>query len=235
MQAIILAGGKGTRLLPFTKVFPKPLVPLGEKPILDTIIRQLKHFGFVQITLAVGHMAEMIQTYVRDGEQYGIKIDYAFENEPLGTVGPLAQMSDLDQSFLVMNGDLITNLNYQDMFTFHKKQRAIATIGTYQKNFKIDLGIIQNDGNYSIVDYIEKPSYTFTVSMGIYIFEIDVLRYIEPNKYLDFPELVKRLLACEQKIVSYPFDGYWLDIGNYSDYTKALEDFDSIKGDLHCD
>ena len=235
MQAIILAGGKGTRLLPFTKVFPKPLVPLGEKPILDTIIRQLKHFGFRQITLAVGHMAEMIQTYVRDGEQYGIKIDYAFEDEPLGTVGPLAQIRDLDQSFLVMNGDLITNLNYQDMFAFHKEQRAIATIGTYQKNFKIDLGIIQNDGDYSIVDYTEKPSYAFKVSMGIYIFEIDVLRYIEPKKYLDFPELVKRLLACEQKIVSYPFDGYWLDIGNYSDYKKALEDYDSIKGDLHCD
>ena len=202
MQAIILAGGRGTRLLPFTKVFPKPLVPLGEKPILDTIIRQLKHFGFTRITLAVGHMAEMIQTYVRNGEQYGIEIDYAFEDEPLGTVGPLAQMSDLDRSFLVMNGDLITNLNYRDMVAFHKKQNAIATIGTYEKKFKIDLGIIQNDKNDSIIDYIEKPEYTFTVSMGIYVFEIDVLRYIEPKKYLDFPELVKRLLACGQTIVS---------------------------------
>jgi NDP-sugar pyrophosphorylase family protein len=235
MRAVILAGGKGTRLLPFTKVFPKPLVPFGEKPILDTILRQLKHFGFTRITLAVGHMAEMIQTYVRNGERYGIEIDYAFEEEPLGTVGPLGQISSLEGSFLVMNGDLITNLDYSDLVAFHKQQGAIATIGTYPKNFKIDLGIVQNDKGYSITDYIEKPTHTFKVSMGIYVFEVDVLNYIAPGKYLDFPELVKRLLAHGQRVVSYPFDGYWLDIGNYSDYEKALEEYESIKGRLHLD
>jgi len=235
MRAVILAGGKGTRLLPFTKVFPKPLVPLGEKPILDTILRQLKHFGFTRITLAVGHMAEMIQTYVRNGDRYGIEIDYVFEEEPLGTVGPLAQMSDLEQTFLVMNGDLITNLDYSSLVAFHKQQSAIATIGTYQKDFKIDLGIIQNDDGYSIIDYIEKPTHTFKVSMGIYTFEAEVLNYIEVGKYLDFPELVKRLLVNGQKVVSYPFDGYWLDIGNHSDYEKALEEYESIKGELHLD
>ena len=235
MRAVILAGGKGTRLLPFTKVFPKPLVPLGDKPILDTIIRQLKHFGFTHITLAVGHMAEMIRTYVHNGERYGIKIDYAFEEEPLGTVGPLAQINNLEQSFLVMNGDLITNLNYSGLVAFHKRQGAIATIGTYQKNFKIDLGIVQNDGDYSIIDYIEKPTHTFKVSMGIYVFEAKVLNYIEPGKHLDFPELVKRLIVNRQKVVSYPFDGYWLDIGNHSDYEKALEEYESIKGELHLD
>jgi NDP-sugar pyrophosphorylase family protein len=235
MRAVILAGGKGTRLLPFTKVFPKPLVPLGEKPILDTIIRQLKHFGFTRITLAVGHMAEMIQTYVRNGEQYGIEIDYAFEVEPLGTVGPLAQINNLEQSFLVMNGDLITNLNYSDLLAFHKQQNAIATIGTYQKDFKIDLGIVQNNGDYAITDYIEKPTHTFKVSMGIYVFEAHVLNYIEPQKYLDFPELVKRLIVHGKKVVSYPFDGYWLDIGNHSDYEKAVEEYESIKGELHLD
>ncbi len=235
MHAVILAGGKGTRLLPFTKVFPKPLVPLGDKPILDTIIRQLRHFGFTRVTLAVGHMAEMIQTYVRRGERYGVEIDYAFEEEPLGTVGPLAQISLQGDRVLVMNGDLITNLDYRDLLAFHQTQGAIATIGTYQKNFQIDLGIIRNDGSCAIVDYIEKPTYTFTVSMGIYVFEAGVLQYIEPNKYLDFPDLVKRLLAHGQTVVSYPFGGYWLDIGNHHDYEKALEEYELIKGQLHLD
>jgi len=153
VQAIILAGGKGTRLLPFTKVFPKPLVPLGEKPILDTILRQLKYFGFTRVTLAVGYMAEMIQTYVSNGERYGIDIHYSFEDEPLGTVGPLAQMDHLDQSFVVMNGDVITNLDYGDLFQFHKQHKALITIGTYKKNFKIDLGIIRNEGDNHITDY----------------------------------------------------------------------------------
>jgi NDP-sugar pyrophosphorylase family protein len=233
MRAVILAGGKGTRLVPFTKVFPKPLVPLGDKPIIDTIFRQLKHFGFTRITLAVGHMAEMIQTYIRDGEQYGVQVDYAFEDEPLGTVGPLAQIDDLDQSFLVMNGDIITNLDYKDLITFHKTQGAIATIGTYEKNFKIDLGIIQNVSGNSISAYIEKPVYTYKVSMGVYVFDATVLEYIERNKYLDFPDLVKRLLEDSQRVLSYPFDGYWLDIGNHGDYEKALEEYESVKGELH--
>jgi NDP-sugar pyrophosphorylase family protein len=233
MRAVILAGGKGTRLLPFTKVFPKPLVPLGDKPILDTIIRQLKHFGFTHITLAVGHMAEMIQTYVRSGEQYGITIDYALEEQPLGTIGPLAQIHDLDETFLVMNGDLITNLDYKHLIEFHKKTGAMATIGTYEKNLKIELGIIKNNGGNLIEDYIEKPVYTFNVSMGIYVFEREILQYVEAQKYLDFPDLVRCLLADGQAVVSYPFDGYWLDIGNHSDYEKAVEKFESMKEVLH--
>ena len=232
MQAIILAGGKGTRLLPFTKVFPKPLVPLGEKPILDTILRQLKYFGFTRVTLAVGYMAEMIQTYVSNGERYGIDIHYSFEDEPLGTVGPLAQMDHLDQSFVVMNGDVITNLDYGDLFQFHKQHKALITIGTYKKNFKIDLGIIRNEGDNHITDYIEKPLYIFQVSMGVYVFEHEVLQHIAPHNYLDFPDLVKRLLANGLPVVSYPFDGYWLDIGNHSDYEKALEEYEHIKGNL---
>lgn len=234
MQAVILAGGKGTRLLPFTKVFPKPLVPLGEKPILDTILRQLKHFGFTRVTLAVGYMAEMIQTYVGKGERYGIDIAYVFEDEPLGTVGPLAQMDHLDERFLVMNGDVITNLDYGDLLRFHKSRQPLITIGTYNKHFKIDLGIIRQEANHRITDYIEKPLHSFQVSMGVYVFEREVLQYITPHKYLDFPDLVKRLLSNGQPVVSYPFDGYWLDIGNHSDYEKALEEYDErIKDTLH--
>jgi NDP-sugar pyrophosphorylase family protein len=232
MRAVILAGGKGTRLLPFTKVFPKPLVPLGDKPILDTILGQLRHCGFTRITLAVGYRADMIQTYVNKGERYGIDIDYVLEEEPLGTVGPLAQIRDLDQSILVMNGDLVTNLDYKALMEFHHQHGAIATIGTYQKDYKIDLGIIQNDKTHAIIDYIEKPTYTFKVSMGIYVFKAEVLRYMEPQKYLDFPDLVKQLLAAGESVVSYFFDGYWLDIGNHNDYEKALEEYESRRGIL---
>jgi NDP-sugar pyrophosphorylase family protein len=152
MQAVILAGGKGTRLLPFTKVFPKPLVPLGEKPILDTILRQLKHFGFTRVTLAVGHKADMIQTYVRNGEQYGIEIDYTFEEEPLGTVGPLAQIKDVEQSFS-MNGDLITNLDYSDLVASISSK--LLPLSAHIRRIKDRLGIIQNGDGYSIIDYIE--------------------------------------------------------------------------------
>ena len=233
MQAVILAGGKGTRLLPFTKVFPKPLVPLGEKPILDTILRQLKHFGFTRVTLAVGYMADMIQTYVDNGQRYGINIQYAFEDEPLGTVGPLAQIQELDQDFLVMNGDIITNINYKDLVNFHQANNAIATIGTYKKVLKIDLGIIECNDNNHIIDYIEKPNQYFQVSMGIYVFNKEVLNYIEPQKHLDFPELVQRLLENGHLVMSYPFNGYWLDIGNHSDYTKAIEEFESMKFSLN--
>lgn len=234
MQAVILAGGKGTRLVPLTKVFPKPLVPLGEKPILDIILRQLKYFGFTRVTLAVGYMAEMIQTYVSNGERYGIDIEYVFEDEPLGTVGPLARMDHLDQSFLVMNGDVITNLNYSALFQFHKDRKGLLTIGTYKKPFKIDLGIITQEADNRITDYIEKPLHIFQVSMGVYVFEREVLRYITPDKYLDFPDLVKRLLGSGLPVMSYPFDGYWLDIGNHSDYEKALEEYDErIKGNLY--
>jgi NDP-sugar pyrophosphorylase family protein len=233
MHAVILAGGKGTRLVPFTKVFPKPLVPLGDKPIIDTIIRQLKHFGFTHITLAVGHMAEMIQTYVRNGERYGIKVDYSFEDQPLGTVGPLAQIPNLQDDFLVMNGDLITNINYNDLVIFHKMKKGIATIGTYEKRFKIDLGIIQNNGENFISDYLEKPTYTFKVSMGIYVFNSAIIRYIEPYKHLDFPDLIKFILSDGQKVISYPFNGYWLDIGNYKDYEKAIEEYEAIKEKLY--
>jgi len=233
MHAVILAGGKGTRLSPFTQVFPKPLVPVGGKPIVDTIIRQLKHFGFTRVTLTVGYMADLLQTYVRDGKQYGLDIDYSFEVEPLGTAGPLARVNTVEEHLLVMNGDILTDIDYGDLVRFHKTHEAMATIGTYQKQFKIELGIVHNGNGDLITDYVEKPTYTFKVSMGIYVFNIAVLKYVCPNRYLDFPDLVKTLLAHKERVLSYSFDGYWLDIGNHRDYEQAVDDFESVRGTLH--
>ena len=233
MHAVILAGGKGTRLSPFTQVFPKPLVPVGGKPIVDTIIRQLKHFGFTRVTLTVGYMADLLQAYVRDGKQYGLDIDYSFEVEPLGTAGPLALVNTAEEYLLVMNGDILTDLDYGDLVRFHRTHEAMATIGTYQKQIKIDLGIVHNGNGDLITDYVEKPTYTFKVSMGIYVFNIAVLKYICPNRYLDFPDLVKTLLAHNERALSYSFDGYWQDIGNHRDYEQAVDDFESMRGTLH--
>jgi NDP-sugar pyrophosphorylase family protein len=229
MRAVILAGGKGTRLVPYTNVFPKPLVPIGDMPILEVVIRQLCHHGFTHITLAIGHLATLMQTFCRDGSQYGIKIDYAVEDKPLGTAGPLVFIQGLDETFLVMNGDILTTLSYTDLLEYHRRTGAIATIAMHKRSIKIDLGVIQLNGNNRIKGYIEKPLYNYDVSMGVYIFEPRVLRHIPAGSYFDFPNLVHRLLENGEAIAGYPYDGYWLDIGRPDDYAQAVQDFESMR------
>jgi NDP-sugar pyrophosphorylase family protein len=182
MRAVILAGGKGTRLLPYTTVIPKPLMPVGDRPILELIIRQLKHYGFSRVTMAVGHLAELIEAYFGNGNKYGIKIDYSREDEPLGTIGSLSLIDTLDTTFLVMNGDVLTNLDYLKLVDFHKKNQAVATIASYNKEVKVDLGILEMDEGFELKDYIEKPTFKYDVSMGIYVFEPEILSFIEPNR-----------------------------------------------------
>jgi len=225
MRAIILAGGKGTRLLPYTTVIPKPLMPVGERPILEVIIRQLKHNGFSQVTMAVGYLAELVEAYFRDGKKYGVEIDYSREDKPLGTIGALSLIDGLDKTFLVMNGDVLTNLDYDQLVTFHNENNAVATIATYNKEVKIDLGVLEMDESFELKNYLEKPTLRYHVSMGIYVFEPEILELIEPNGYLDFPDLVLSLIKEGKKVVAFPFDGYWLDIGRHEDYELAQEDF----------
>jgi NDP-mannose synthase len=246
MRAIILAGGKGVRLAPVTQVIPKPLVPLEGKPILEIVLRQLQAHGFRRITLAVGYMADLIQAYFGDGSKYGLHLDYSYENEPLGTAGPLALIDGLDETFLVMNADVLTDLNYRSLVDYHRSHGAIATISAYERQVTIDLGVIIKDVGCRIQDYVEKPSFPYLVSMGIYVFEPAIMKYIldveshssskdrelkpeslssKPKGYLDFPDLVKRLLHLNQTVNFYPFDGYWLDIGRHEDYAKASEEF----------
>lgn len=227
-----MAGGKGVRLAPLTDVIPKPLVPIGGMPVLEIVVRHLRNQGFEMITLAVGYMSELIQAYFQDGAKWGLKIDYSYESEPLGTAGPLHQIKGLNDTFIVMNADVLTNLNFRALIEFHKTNGGIATVSAYERQVTIDLGLIIKDGHYRIKDYLEKPSISHLVSMGIYVFEPGILKFIPKNVYLDFPDLVKMLLRDGQKVNYYPFDGYWLDIGRHEDYARASIEFDSLKGEL---
>ena len=229
MRVIILAGGKGVRLAPLTDVIPKPLVPIGGMPILEVVIRQLRHHDFRHITLAVGYMGDLIRAYFQDGAKWGVTIDYSYESEPLGTAGPLAKIPGLADPFMVMNADVLTNLNYRELIEYHKAHDAIATISAYERQITIDLGVIVKDGDCRIKDYVEKPSISHLVSMGVYVFEPQILGFIKGKGYLDFPDLVKQLLHVGQVVNYYPFAGYWLDIGRHDDYAKASEEFDQLE------
>ena len=230
MKVIILAGGKGRRLYPYTVVLPKPLMPVGDFPILEIILKQLKNYRLVDITLAVGHLGNLIQTYFGDGSKWGVKIKYSFEEEPLGTVGPLARLTDLNGTFVVMNGDLLTTLNYPDLIEYHKKQKAIATVAAQKRWVDIDFGVIQKDKGERMTRYVEKPRLSYLVSMGIYVFEPEIIDFIPRDKKFDFPDLMQLLLEKDKQVSLYHSDDFWLDIGRPDDYQKAVEEFEKNKG-----
>ena len=229
MKAVVLAGGKGTRLAPYTKILPKPLMPIGDMPILEVILRQLKTSGVDEVIITVGYLSQILCAFFQNGERFGLKISYSFEDQPLGTAGPLSLVEDLDETFLVANGDVLTTLEFRDLIQDHKQSGAIATIASHAREVKVDLGVIQFDGSNQVAGYIEKPTYDFFVSMGIYIFEPKVLDYIPHNQYLDFPDLVLRLIEAKQMVRGYIFDGYWQDLGRADDYEQAINDFDELR------
>jgi len=229
VKAVILAGGKGTRLRPYTTAFPKPLMPIGDKPILEIVIQQLKSYGFDKIIMAVGHLAELIIAFLNDGSKYDIKIEYSREDKPLGTVGGLGLIkNELNEPFLVMNGDVLTTLNYSDLLNYNKMNGAIATIALKKRAIKIDFGVPEVGKDNNIVGYTEKPEIEYLVSMGVYAFDTRVLEYIKPNEYLDFPDLIKKMISNGETIKGYIYDGYWLDIGRTDDYEKANREIDKI-------
>lgn len=229
MQAVILAGGKGTRLKPYTTILPKPLMPINDMPILEIVIRQLKQNGFNRLVLTVGYLAELLEAYFGDGSKWGLKITYSREPRPLGTAGPLTLVENLDDSFLMMNGDILTDLRYQDLLGFHKSQRADITIATHSKELKIDLGILKVNENYEIYDYVEKPTLTHPVSMGIYVLQKEMVGLIPRNTSFDVPDLIKLAIKRNIRVMSYPFKGYWRDIGRKDDYESVLEDCECEK------
>jgi NDP-sugar pyrophosphorylase family protein len=230
MKAVVLAGGKGTRLAPYTRVFPKPMMPIGDKAILEILLYQMKRAGVDEAILTVGHLAGLMRAFFQDGSHLGLKIRYSYEDHPLGTAGPLSLVEGLkDDTFLVTNGDVLSTLDIGDLIAFHRAQGGIATIATHHRKVHIDLGVIEVNGDYSIKDYIEKPTIPYQVSMGMYVFEPRALDFIPYNQYLDFPDLIKLLLEKGERVVAYPFEGYWQDLGRPDDYEQANEDFERMR------
>jgi len=232
MRVVILAGGRGTRLRPYTTIFPKPLMPLDDMPILEVVIRQLKRAGFAKITMAVGHLAGLLEAYFGDGHKWGVEIEYSPEDRPLGTAGPLSLIDGLSDTFLVMNGDILTTLNYAELIEYHRREEAIATVAMYDKEVEITLGVLKANEKNEIYDYIEKPTIKYQVSMGIYAFEPRVLEYIKPGEPCDLPDLIKTLIEHDEPVKGYHFNGYWRDIGRQEDYEKAVEEFVELKDTL---
>jgi NDP-sugar pyrophosphorylase family protein len=233
---VILAGGEGTRLRPYTVVLPKPLMPIGDRPVLDIVIRQLKAHGFERITMATGYLGELIEAFLRDGAQYGVPIDYHLEREPLGTVGALALIDGLaEQDVLVMNGDVLTDIDYRALLDHHCELGAAATIATKIRHVQITLGVlrIEDEGDPTrVTGYDEKPTIDFTASMGVYCFAPRALEYIERGERLDFPDLILRLVAAGETVRVWPSDDYWLDIGRHDDYEQAQEEFAAVRDRL---
>ena len=232
-RAVILAGGRGSRLAPYTTVLPKPLMPIGDRPVLDIVVRQLKAHGFERITLATGYLAELIEVFFRDGSAYGIPIDYYREREPLGTVGALALIDGLaDDDVLVMNGDVLTDMDYGALLEGHRAGDAAATIATKVRNVEISLGVLRfaNERDPTrLTGYDEKPAIDYTASMGVYCFAPRALSYIDPGERIDFPDLVLRLIAAGEVVRASPSDDYWLDIGRHEDYERAQDEFESVR------
>lgn len=228
-RAIILAGGKGTRLRPYTVVLPKPLMPIGEYPILEVIIRQLASAGFDHITLAVNHQAEIIKAFFQDGAKWGIKIDYSLEDKPLSTMAPLRLINDLPENFLVMNGDILTDLSFSELFEEHANKNNIFTISSHVREQKIDYGVLETNANGYLSGFKEKPKSRYLVSMGVYMASRRIMDFIPHGQSYGFDNLMLDLIAAGQPAVVRKFDGYWLDIGRPDDYMQAIEEFEHMK------
>jgi len=224
MKVIILAGGKGTRLKPYSTSFPKPLMPVGNKPILEILLRQLASHDQKDIIMAVGHLAELVMSFLGDGSQYGVRIKYSREEEPLGTIGPLALvMEELNETFLIINGDTLTDLNYQDLIRNHKASESLATIAVSKRWIDIDYGVPHLTAESTIEKYEEKPKIEYNVGTGICVFEPEVLNYITPGERLDLPNLLEKLFSDGKKVNAYVHEGYWYDIGRPADYEAACK------------
>lgn len=227
MMAVILAGGKGTRLRPFTLTIPKPLLPLGDTPILEVVLKQLVQAGFERVVMTLGHMAPIFQAYLGDGSRFGIEISYVIEEEPLGTAAPLRLIEDLDGDFLVMNGDILTTLDYGALLDFHRTSQAWGTISMQRREVNINYGVIHSSEGGALSEYEEKPTIGYDVSMGINVLSRSCLTYIPPSGKFDMPQLMLAMQKAGHPVMCYRPDCYWKDIGRFEDYQEASADFDS--------
>ena len=224
--AVILAGGKGTRLRPYTIALPKPLVPVGDKPILETIIIRLSKQGFKRIIITVNHQADIIMAYFGDGTKWGVNIEYSLEDQPLGTMGPLKLLKNLPEHFLVMNGDVLTDLDFDAFLERHIESGALFTISSHKRIQKNDYGVLEvSEGK--LTGFREKPEIAFMVSMGVYAVSRAILDYIPDNCFFGFDTLMLDLLKKGEQVNIFEHEGYWMDIGRPDDYEQAVDDIEN--------
>ena len=223
MKTVVLAGGRGTRLAPYTSILPKPLMPVGEQSILEIVVEQLEEVGLVDIQFSVGYLAHLVEAVFDNRANGHVKITYVREHEALGTAAPLRLVEGLDSTFIVMNGDVLTTLDYRELVEYHRAQGNVLTIATHKRSIKIDYGMMHLDVMSRVRGFEEKPEIVSPVSMGIYVMEPAVLDHIPSGQYFDFPDLVRSLLAAEEQVGAYMHDGLWFDIGRQEDYERAVE------------
>jgi NDP-sugar pyrophosphorylase family protein len=227
-RAVILAGGRGSRLRPYTVVLPKPLMPIGEYPILEVILRQLMRFDFRRVTLAVSHQANLIKAFCGDGSQWGLSIDYSLEDKPLSTIAPLRLIPDLPENFLLMNGDVLADLDFAEFYCRHVDERRLFTIAASQRQHIVDYGVLRIDSANQLTGFDEKPSVEYLVSMGIYVVHRSVLDRIPPETKYGFDDLMLAMLAAKERVHVQTHRGFWRDIGRPDDYLQAVDEFETI-------
>ena len=228
MQTIILAGGRGVRLDPFSRILPKPLFPIGDKPIAEILVHQLQLAGVNEIIMCLGYLADFIKLYFQDGSYFGLTIRYSVETNPLGTAGPLRMVKDLEDDFLVVNGDELTTLDFRALYDHHLATHADMTVAVQNKSVSSSFGVLEiKDGQ--VTAYSEKPTINYWASMGIYVLNKRILSFIPENERFDMPDLVQRLLKEKAQVVSYESQDLWFDIGTMADLEKAKEEFKQLK------
>jgi len=225
MNAFLLAGGVGTRLKPYTTVIPKPLMPVGNRAIIEILLLQLRKAGIAKVYISVGYLSHLIKAYLGDGQRFGLEFEFVHEEYPLGTAGAVGLVLDhLGEDFLLLNGDLLTTIDFKELIAFHKAQNAAATIGTYERSIQIDYGVLDIGPTGELANYTEKPRLAYNVSMGVYVInQREVAKLLTPVRRIDAPELMKQLLEAKSRVVCYKADCYWLDIGRPEDYQMANE------------
>lgn len=229
VQAIILAGGQGTRLRPYTAVIPKPLMPVGEHPICEIIIRQLKSAGLKNIVISTGHLAGLIEAYFGNGKKWGVNITYVTEHKPLGTAGALKLIKNMDEDCIVINGDVLTDLNFKEVLTHHRRRKAMATITTKERIVKTDFGVIKMNDKGDLDEYLEKPEHKSSVSIGVYLLNRKCRSYIEQDENIGMPELLLRLKERGKRVCCFPTKALWLDLGRIDDFMASQEFFEKHK------
>jgi dTDP-glucose pyrophosphorylase len=225
VEQLIMAGGRGSRLAPYTTVLPKPLMPLSDRPIIDVIMRQLVRAGMEEIDISVGHLGGLIEAWIRHDTEYEVPIKFLYEDEPLGTAGAMKKLEGLQSTFLAMNGDILTTMAFDDLVKHHQRAEAIATMAINERTVPVEYGVVHSNEAGLVKHLEEKPTLRYVVSMGAYAFDPRIMEYIGPGERIDFPDLLTRCMEAGERVTTYRHEGYWRDIGNRGDYEAAIVDF----------